>query len=261
MKSLDRAILANGQGGHPLPSVFPAFEQRKMLFRRGEVAMIAGQPGAGKSLLALWHATRWVKDFNLKGLYFSADSTPLVQASRALAMTTFSNDVATAEYMLESEDSGSLETLYDNTKGLKWSFEPDITYDTMHEELLAFQEMWGESPDFMVVDNLTDVDGYGEDEWGGMRRVMKGLTSLARTEYPFILVLHHTSEEYRDDPAPPRKAIHGKVSQKPALVITLGEGGGGHKYAAPVKNRSGPSDKSGRVAVDLSFNYSNMHFG
>lgn len=228
-----------------------------MLFRRGEVAMIAGQPGAGKSLLALWHATRWVKDYGLKGMYFSADSTPLVQASRALAMVTYNNSVSYAEELLEAQDESAMDMLYEATKGLKWSFEPDITYESMHDELLAFQELWGESPDFMVVDNLTDVDGYGEDEWGTMRRVMKGLTSLARTENPFVLVLHHTSEEYRDDPCPPRKAIHGKVSQKPALVLTIGES----KAVCAVKNRSGPSDKSGRNALPLTFNNKNMHFG
>ena len=46
--------------------------------------MIAGQPGAGKSSIALWHATQWVSRHNLRGIYFSADSSELVQAANYL---------------------------------------------------------------------------------------------------------------------------------------------------------------------------------
>lgn len=223
--------------------------------------MIAGQPGAGKSLLALWIATRWVKDHGLRGLYFSADSSELVQASRALAMVSYGTSVDEAEELLDAGDKAAIDRLTDDVGGLRWSFEPDISYDSMNEELQAFNELWGGSPDFIVVDNLTDVDGHAEDEWGTMRRVMKGLTSMGRTYGSSVLVLHHTSEEFRDDPCPPRKAIQGKVSQKPALVLTVGEGWGGEKHVAPVKNRWGPSDKTGKSAIALKFNHSNMHFG
>ena len=70
--------------------------------------MIAGQPGAGKSLLALWHAIHWANEHGLKGIYFSADSAELGQASRALAMWVQNLPADEAEQMLEDEDEWAM---------------------------------------------------------------------------------------------------------------------------------------------------------
>ena len=40
--------------------------------------------------------------------------------------------------------------------------------------------------------------------------------------------------------SPPRRAIHGKVSQLPAVILTLGYDPQGVLRVAPVKNRFGP---------------------
>ena len=62
--------------------------------------MIAGQPGAGKSLVALWMALGWVRE-GLRGIYFSADSAELGQARRTLAMSTVNLSIREAEELLE----------------------------------------------------------------------------------------------------------------------------------------------------------------
>jgi hypothetical protein len=58
-------------------------------------------------------------------------------------------------------------------------------------------------------------------------------------------------------PCPPRKAIHGKVNQTPAMILTLGVAPG-HMPVAVVKNRYGPADQSGTTAQYLSFDPSRM---
>lgn len=222
--------------------------------------MIAGQPGNRKSSLALWIVSQWVSKHGLRGIYFSADSSELVQAGRALAMVSYGVDTAQAEQALKEGDEDSLNLLHRKLDGLGWCFDPDITYASIEQEVWAFVELWGAFPDFMVIDNLTDVDGHGEDEWGTLRRVMKAMVSLARETGSHVMVLHHTSEDFKDDPCPPRKAIQGKVSQKPSLILTVG---GMQNLKVPVavtKNRYGSADASGREAIWLPFNQQTFQF-
>lgn len=236
------------------------FRDNKISFRAGETSMIAGQPGNRKSSLALWVVTQWVSRHNLRGIYFSADSSELVQAGRALAMVSHGLDASEAEQRLKEGDEVSLETLHRELNGLGWCFDPDITYEGIALEIDAFVELWGVFPDFIVIDNLTDVDGQGDDEWGTLRKVMKALVSLARATGAHVMVLHHVSEEHREDPCPPRKAIHGKTSQKPSLILTIGNMQNNKVPVAVVKNRYSAADKSGQSALWLPYNQSTFTF-
>jgi hypothetical protein len=197
--------------------------------------------------MALWLALGWVRE-GLRGFYFSADSAELGQASRALAMWVQNLPASEAEELLERDDEWSVHTM-EQMNNLFWSFEDDLSYDNINDEIEAFWELWGQAPDFVVVDNLTDVEGQSEDEWATQRRAMKALTQMARATDSATLVLHHTTEDDRikEDPCPPRKAIVGKVSQKPALILTTADKGD-RRPVAVVKDRFGRSDKSGQTA-------------
>lgn len=257
MKRLARAVRQKGSGGRPLPPVFSCLGRAGVHIRKGELTMIAGQPSAGKSLLALWHAVHWTQKHELLGQYFSADSAELGQAARALAMVTHDLSVADAENLLDQEDEWAVSKMKSLDR-LVWSFENDISYEAIHEEVMAFIELWGTTPDYIIIDNLTDVEGQSEDEWATQRRVLKGLTQLARVSGSAVIVLHHTSEDpkFQGDPCPPRWAIMGKCNQKPAVILTVAKGG----PVACVKNRFGFDDRSGRSAYYLKVNQFNMHF-
>jgi hypothetical protein len=55
---------------------------------------------------------------------------------------------------------------------------------------------------------------------------------------------------------PARRAIHGKVSQLPALILTLGyDPTAGELKVAPVKNRFGPHAADGKDFTTLYVNY------
>lgn len=244
MKRLSRAVRRRSLGGKPMPAVFPGLPA----CRRSEVTLVAGQPGAGKSLWALWLALGYVRE-GLRGIYFSADSAELGQASRALAMWMHGVSVKEAEVMLEREDEWALAGM-EQMNNLFWSFEDDLSYEAIDDEIQAFWELWGCAPDFVIVDNLTDVEGQAEDEWGTQRRAMKALVQMARATDSATVVLHHTTEDARikEDPCPPRTAIVGKVSQKPALILTLADKGD-RRPVAVVKDRFGRSDKTGSSAT------------
>lgn len=256
MKRLSRAVKQPRMGGRPMPVVLQQLPQ----IRRSEVTMIAGQPGAGKSLLALWLAVAWAES-GLRGIYFSADSAELGQASRALAMTMMNLSVTEAEQMLKTHDEWAVENI-GRINNLMWSFEDDLSYDNINDEVQAFNELWGDDPAFIIVDNLTDVEGQSEDEWSSQRRALKALVQLARVTDAATLVLHHTTEDERvkEDPCPPRRAIQGKCSQKPALILTVADRGP-HRPVACVKDRySGKGDKTGMTAIWFRLNEETLHW-
>lgn len=260
MKRLARAVRQKRMGGRPMPTVFRSLASQGHHIRRGEVTLIAGQPEAGKSLVTLWFATRWVLYDGLRGIYFSADSAELGQAARALSMATVNLPATVAEGLLESEDPWAIEQM-EKLNNLSWSFEDDLSYENIDEEIQAFVELWGTTPDFIIVDNLTDVEGQNEDEFGTLRRAMKGLTQMARAVDAAVIILHHTSEDPRvkEEPCPPRSAIFGKVSQKPALIFTVANHGNKRPMAA-VKDRFARSDKSGRTATWLYIDSETLHY-
>ena len=101
--------------------------------------------------------------------------------------------------------------------------------------------------------------------WAGLRAIMMELHDLARNTEACVLVLHHVSEasEYGDGTKPPaRRAIQGKVSQLPALILTLGYDPIGKQLrVAAVKNRFGPNSADGSMNVSLDTNYAACQIG
>ena len=84
MLSLTQAAAKSTNEYALLPDLFPALLQEGVRFRRGQLTMIAGQPNAGKSLLALYMAVQ----MKVPTLYISADTDAYTTAIRAAAMIT-----------------------------------------------------------------------------------------------------------------------------------------------------------------------------
>ena len=252
MRRLDRAVRRSEAGGEPLPSVFKALEAMKIVLRRSEISMIAGQPGAGKSTLALALALR----MRVPTLYFSADTGAHTMGMRCLSMLS-NKTQEQAELSLAKEPAWSNQVLQD-TRHIMWSFDSSPTLEDMDTEVKAFEELWGTNPSLIVVDNLIDISDGGGEEFSQMRQTMKELKYLARITNAAVLVLHHTSEAYDGHPCPPRSAIQGKVSQLPALICSVAQTATGDLAVAPLKNRYGKADPSGTTATFLVFNGENM---
>lgn len=249
MRTLARAVGSKDIGGEPLPTVFKTFEINKIVFRRSELSMIAGTPGAGKSSVAL----KLALGVKVPTLYVSADTNAHTMAMRLVSMITGkSQDVA--EQMLSYEVDETRKIINENSGHIFWSFESSPTLDDLDQEVAAFEELWGCSPTLIVIDNLMDIANDGGEEFANMRSTLKELKYLARDTNAAVVVLHHTKESYSGTPCQPRSALQGMVAQLPALILTLGSDAPGFIASAPVKNRYGKSDPSGSTAVWLNFN-------
>lgn len=237
----------------PLPDVWRALANKQIKFRRGQVCMVAAAPNAGKSMFALIYAIR----ANVPTLFFSADTDTTTVMMRAAAHLSGHGQV-----LVESNLAGNTH-YYDQhlpkLNNIKWVFDSSPSLDDLELEIRAYVELYGQAPELIVIDNLMNVVAETDNEWAGLRAIMMELHDMARKTEACVLVLHHVSEqsEYGSTINPPaRRAIHGKVSQLPALILTLGYNPGENilKVAA-VKNRFGPHVADGTDNASLFTNY------
>jgi hypothetical protein len=239
-----------------LPSPFPSLAAAGVHFRRGGVCMIAGVPGAGKSSVALVLALRC----RVSTLYMSADSTAHTQAIRILA-NRYGKDQDEVETWLRDYPDWCDGQLEEAARHIRWTFDSAPSVEDVEAELDAYVTLKGEAPHLLIVDNLVDVSAGDGDEGGGLRALMKDLSLFARHYNTCVVVLHHVSESpiAKSEPCPPRSAIQWKVSQTPALVLTIAyQPEGASLWVAPVKNRTGPADASGKTAIQFTFDAGSM---
>lgn len=253
MKTLSRAVGRADIGGEPMPTVFRTFDNNQIVFRRSEVSLIAGTPGAGKSTLALALALR----MQAPTLYVSADTNAHTMAMRLYSMITGLSQ-SEAEVVISNQPDLAKEALA-TARHIYWSFDSNPSLADIDDEVTAMEEVLGEPPALIVVDNLMDISMDGGEEFGGMRSALKEFKYLARDTNACIIVLHHTKEGYNGNPCQPRAAVQGMVNQLPALILTLGQSDNGALGVAAVKNRYGKADPSGNNPVWLSFNPEYMY--
>lgn len=217
--------------------------------------MLAGPPGAGKSMLALSAALK-MGEQGATCLYISADSDEDTMAARAAAAITGHpvNDVLkTIQYGLFRQEYG------DRLKKFPIRFEYDPTDPSVQDianALTAWVEVWGAPPALLVIDTLMNMSGSDANEWQAMRQSIKDLHYLARKSRMCVLVLHHTSEQDSThiESAPPRSAIQGKVSQLPSMVLTVANFAG-QLFVGVVKQRHGSADPMAREPIRMQVDF------
>jgi len=237
----------------PLPDVWQALAEKQVKFRRGQVCMVAAAPNAGKSMFALIYAVK----AKVPTLFFSADTDTTTVMLRAAAHASGHNQVNVEQNL--STDSHFYDSSFDKLKHIKWVFDSNPSLDDIELEIKAYVELYGQAPELIVIDNLMNVAAETDNEWAGLRAIMMELHDMGRKTEACVLVLHHVSEqsEYGSPTDPSaRRAIHGKVSQLPALILTLGYNPDNNELKiAAVKNRFGPHDASAKDYAILNVNY------
>jgi hypothetical protein len=237
----------------PLPDVWKDLNQKQIKFRRGQVCMVAAAPNAGKSMFALIYAIR----AKVPTLFFSADTdtaTVMIRVASALS----GHGQVSVETNLQNNPR-YYDQYLGNMSHIQWCFDSSPSLDDIELEVKAYVELYGVTPELIVVDNLMNVVAEHDNEWAGLRQIMMELHDMARKTEACVMVLHHVSEqgEYGDTTTPPqRRAIHGKVSQLPSLILTLGYSPSeGTLRVAPVKNRFGPMYANAGEYVSLFVDY------
>ena len=221
--------------------------------------MVAAAPNAGKSMFALVYAIK----AQVPTLFFSADTDTTTVMIRALAHLSDHSQI-TVEMNLQ-RDPKYYDKYLPSMSHISWVFDSSPSLDDIEMEIKAYIELYGVAPELVVIDNLMNVAAEHENEWAGLREIMMNLHDMARKTEACVLVLHHVSEQSEYGPVtqpPPRRAIHGKVSQLPALILTLGyDPTQGMLRVAPVKNRFGPHSANGDDHATLFTNFGNCQIG
>ena len=240
MLRLSRAWQSTNVKATPLPDVWKSLVSTdvNVKFRRGQVCMVAAAPNAGKSMFALVYAIK----ANIPTLFFSADTDTATVMIRTAAHLSGHSQL-TVETNLQKNPRHYQEYL-SKMQNIQWVFDSSPSLDDIEMEIKAYIELYGIAPELIVIDNLMNVAAETDNEWAGLRAIMMELHDMARKTEACVLVLHHVSEqsEYGSPTMPPpRRAIHGKVSQLPAVILTLGyDPSQGMLRVAAVKNRFGP---------------------
>lgn len=236
MYSIAKLASRVGRMGNPLPDPFPTFATNRVTFRRGATSMIAGQPGAFKSTLALNMLVAWASE-GCSSLYFSADSDEFTVGKRLAGIIT-------------GEDSHQIERTMQNGKFERYTPEfasilRDVRFEYrildvegIADRVASFEHAFGAYPDCIFIDNLINYAEFATD-WGAMIDFTKELDSLARECKSHIVILHHASEGFPRGVPLPSAAIQGKVTQIPRLVLTTAADGLALMVTC-VKNTNGP---------------------
>jgi len=251
MRRLSRAIKTASQGGATLPTVWRSLAEQQIAFRRGEVSMVAGPPGSGKSTFALSLAVH----AQVPTLYISADTHSHTMSLRLLAMIT-GRPQQEVEPLMEADREWAAQMLKP-ADHIMWEFDSAPTLKDVEDAVLASRERLGQDVELIVLDNAVDVTLDGQDEWGGLRTLMRELKWWARETGAAVVVCHHTSQGVPGNPCPPSSSLHGKIAQTPSLILTVYNQIASMGVCA-VKNRYGPADATGASPVWLAYNPASM---
>ena len=251
MRTLGGSFRKADSGGAYLPAVFRKMEDAGIRARMGTVTIVAGPPGAMKTGFTLYYLLR----LGLPALVMSADAEDFEMDERAAAAISGDNMDVVRRSPEKYADLLSAEAGH-----IRLVFEDSPTYKDLELEVAAYAEVFGEFPKIIVVDNLMNLVGENENEWASMRDSARVLHRLTRITKAGVFVLHHMADDRVDPTTPaPRKSLQGKVSQLAKAIWSLALDGD-RLLVAPVKNRWGPGDASGKTFVELWATPSNSRF-
>ena len=246
-----------GSAGEPLPTVWDSLAAHKAHFRRGQLSLVVAGAGTGKSAFTLNYAVR----AKVPTMYFSADSDSFTQLTRAISIAT-GIQMDDSEEMVLAEDL-SVDAINALTGlPIRFRYDANPTIDSLERSLESYEELYGDYPSLIVVDNITNVQNDmadSADPFAGLEALLDYLHTMARDTQAHVSGLHHVVGEYADGNKPiPQSGVKGKISRVPELILTL------HKLpedaysvprigVSPVKVRGAKFDSSGNTFAELEF--------
>lgn len=253
MLTLAQSATARGSAGEPLPTVWNKLADSGTKFLRGQLALIAAGPGTGKSAFVLTYALK----SGISAMYFSADSDAYVQLSRSLSILG-DMELSKATKLALSEEYDEITDVVGQVP-IRFSYSPSPTLRHIEQSIIAYDELYGDYPELIVVDNALDVVlDDAEDGAQALDDLMAWLHDLARTTGACVIVLHHVTGPFNDADKPiPLSGVKGQIGRVPELILTLhkhtNEFGPDTLCVSTVKNRGNKADPSGNTFVELDF--------
>ena len=256
LANISNAIRHDKSSGEPLPDVWKSLTAATAVFRRGQIVVIGGAPGTGKSAFAL---TLLIKS-GCRSIYFSADSGPGTQLVRSVSILT-GREVSEVQ---EAMDKGAaFDDYLKPVSRIWWEFDAGPTLESIEESVRAYSYL-GAYPEIICIDNLLNVD-LGEStaqEYQNVENVLLFCQELARTTGACVIVLAHLTGEFEDGTKPPPLgALRGKGGKIPEMVLNI------YREESPmgvdlgvaiVKNRGGTASAACGHTVSLKLDLSRM---
>lgn len=208
----------------------------------GNTGVIIAAPGVGKTTLLL----NWVVRSGVKCLYISSDTSPADVTSQLGALATGHVRQTVEERLSESATwrSEYAKAIYAKYPNIVLDFSPRPTIRDIRFKALALTELWGETPEIIVMDTASNVamaDMSNNAEW---QRVWLQAISLARELNAFFIFAHHVRQGVARSGrvAPEMNDGLWGSDQYPEFVIGLHSPQAGRLMMTVRKNRTGPKD-------------------
>ena len=149
---------------------------------------------------------------------------------------------------------------------IRFNYSASPNLDQIEASVRAYEEVYGDYPALIVIDNVTNVRSGGDnddDPFAGLESLMDYLHDMARNTAACVVGLHHVTGGYNDaDRAIPLSGVKGQIARVPEMVLTLhkqvDDFGPDRLCVSTVKNRGGKADPSGSDYVPLYFQGDNM---
>lgn len=277
MQTLSLNLVTKGPEGEPLPPVFSGLESYGALIRQGQVTLVAGASGVGKSSFITWIAMKML-DIDLDRiptLYFSADSDVTTFGIRAGTMATEGLSTREVEKMILAKDPWILGKIEEATDHIWVCFDSTPDGHDIANEIDAYAMVTGEYPKLIVIDNLMDIQTGGFEERQGQDAVLSFLKQIATRTQAAVVVLCHVVAtgrgtdsqgrqiivDYATGKVPiPLSGLMNKIDKRPRLILTLFEYDVNRMGVCIVKNNNGRRDAEGNLQVVIPWVQERMTF-
>lgn len=216
---------------------------------RGNLVLVFGSPGVGKSAFSL----NWALRAKETSCIISLDTDVTTQAVRTAG-------VLSGKPMDEIKSNPKAWTQYieDRTKRMR-VYDMGSTAKDVLGIIRAEEEFWGEAPGITVVDNVSNLVGEGGYE--DYRRLFLELHRVARHGNTCVIALHHINRASALRAGQPLNLWSGSYSgeQEAELVLGLWRAGDDQSQmnCSVLKNRQGTADPNGSLFVKMKFSLDN----
>ena len=254
MQTLLKAMKANPDAGKPLPSPFRQWPEFGINHRRGQVSLVAGASGGGKSAYATYYAVHARPE--IPTLYLSAD-TDFVTLGTRIAASVVNEHVSLVEERLRAKDPHMEAVVAGATSHIWFYWENNPSTFDIVDEVEAYALVTGRWPHLIVIDNLINVDHEGEAGHQQKDDVMAWFQKLAHRTNAHVMVLQHVTKEYEDGFRPiPKSGLLDSVAKRPRLVLTMFRINDATIGVRIVKNSFGKDDAQARYGPNLGVMFS-----
>ena len=212
--------------------------------------MLIAAPGVGKTAFAL----NWAAWSSALTLYVSADTDPKLMTAQLAAMATGQARGLVEERLSRSRAwrEAYIDAIRHKFPHLVMDFTANSRIDVVAAKAEALTEVWGETPQLIVLDTASDIEKPGSD-YKAWDQTWRDIRTLTRYLNCVVLVAHHVKAgpAANGDRAPEQGDGEYKADKYAEIVLGLHRPTGNTLRVSVLKNRGGKS----RFGINLHADY------